>query len=150
MAKGTGSLAALVLAIWTVVAAEPELPRADDVSWPELRGHIVQLRQALQSLKTPLAAEMGGPLDALLKDEPKDPTARAARVQGILDLHCLIGVTINPESRVKAAPGPAAAKLPLDREVFLLIKVHNQAGVTNALKVAGPQLRTPGQTGEGH
>src|SRR5262249_47777127 len=58
-------------------------------------------------------------------------------------------VTINPESRVKVARGPAAAELPFNRAAVVLIKVHNEAGVTQALKVAGPQLRSRDQTGKG-
>jgi hypothetical protein len=70
-------------------------------------------------------------------------------VQKLLDSRCLIGVTINPESRVKVARGPAPAELPFNRAAVVLIKVHNEAGVTHALKVASPQLRSRDQTGKG-
>jgi hypothetical protein len=66
------------------------------------------------------------------------------RVQKLLDPHCLIGVNINPESRVKAARGPRSADLIKGQETLVLIKVHNEAGVTQGLKVSGEQLRSPG------
>jgi hypothetical protein len=149
MSRITCSSVVLLLTLSIPARAESELPLADDVSWAELRGQVENLRQALRNLKAPLADDANRAVEGLLKQEPRDPNATAAQVQRILDAHCLIGVTINPESRVKAAPGPAAAKLTRGRDAFLLVKVLNQAGVTNALKVTGPQLRTPGETGEG-
>jgi hypothetical protein len=60
----------------------------------------------------------------------------------LLDWQCLAGVHINPQSRVKAARGPLAAQLRRDRPALVLVKVHNEAGVTAALAVSGPQLRS--------
>jgi hypothetical protein len=78
----------------------------------------------------------------------EDPGAVAA-IQDLLDPHCLVGVNINPESRVKAARGDAWADLPLDRPKVFLLKLHNEGGVTARLLLGGPQLRTPEQTGPG-
>jgi hypothetical protein len=61
-------------------------------------------------------------------------------VQKLLDPHCLIAVSINPESRVKAARGPHSAELVRGRETLVLIKVFNEAGVTHGLKLSGDQL----------
>src|SRR5262249_35638287 len=36
-----------------------------------------------------------------------------------------------------------------NREVFVLIKMQNQAGVTHTLKVTGPQVRAPGKPPDG-
>jgi hypothetical protein len=146
MTRLTGSL---IILLFPLPTAALELPLADDASWAELRDDVEHLRQALRNLKTPLPPETERSLNTLLQEDPTDPTATAAHVQKALDAHCLIGVTINPESRVKATAGPASAKLPLSGEVVMLVKVHNQAGVTNALKVTGPQLLAPGQSGEG-
>jgi hypothetical protein len=63
-------------------------------------------------------------------------------VQKLLDPHCLVGININPESRVKAARGPRLAELVRDRETVVLVKIHNEAGVTHGLAVTGPQVRT--------
>lgn len=63
------------------------------------------------------------------------PEASAEAVQKLLDPHCLVAVTINPESRVKAARGPAPATLPRGRAVAFLVKVDNQAGMTHRITV---------------
>jgi hypothetical protein len=59
-------------------------------------------------------------------------------IQRILDKHCLAGVEINPESRVKVQQGPAKAILVEQGWRAFLIKVHNQAGITAALAVESP------------
>jgi hypothetical protein len=70
------------------------------------------------------------------------------KVQKILDPYCLVGISINPESRVKAARGPWEAGLVRGRETFILAKVQNDAGATHGLTVAGEQLRTATETGK--
>ncbi len=70
-------------------------------------------------------------------------------IQRSLDALCLVGITINPESRVKVARGPADAVLGKDRDVFFLIKVHNEGGVTSALSVSGPQIVSRNEPAEG-
>ena len=112
----------------------------DEVPWPHLRDHCRELLAGLEAAKAPLPAETVRALRGLLDKEPADPDAAVAAVQKLLDPHCLIGVSINPESRVKAARGPAAAELPRGREVVVLIKVHNDGGVTHPLTVSGPEL----------
>jgi hypothetical protein len=74
--------------------------------------------------------------------------AQAAQVQKLLDPLCLVIVSINAESRVKAARGPAPAILARDHETVVLIRVNNDAGVTHALAIRGPQLRSPGHQGD--
>ncbi len=117
------------------------LPVAADVPLAPLRAHCQRLLEALDAAKSPLPAETDKAMRALLHDD--DPAA-AEKIQKLLDARCLIGVSINPESRVKVARGPAAAELRLGRPVFVLVKVHNEAGVTHAVKVSGPQLRAAG------
>lgn len=141
--------AALTLPAASAVAQAP-LPVVEDVAWEPLREHCRRLLAALEAAKAPLPASTIRELKALLEKEPGDPDAAAAAVQKLLDAHCLLGVNINPESRVKAARGPAAAELPRGREVVVLVKVHNEGGVTHPLTVAGPELITrdkpePGQ-----
>ncbi len=67
-----------------------------------------------------------------------DDREAVAGIQRILDAHCLAAVQINPESRVKVARGPAAAELVERGWRQFLIKVHNEAGVTAALRVESP------------
>ena len=62
----------------------------------------------------------------------------------ILDSHCLIEVTINPESRVKAVRGKRSATLVLGKPSFVLVRVQNDGGVTHPLGVASPEAIIPG------
>jgi hypothetical protein len=78
----------------------------------------------------------------LLKEEKKtsDETA-AEKIQQLLNAQCLVGVSINPESRVKAARGPRSAELVTGKESVFLIRLLNEAGVTHPLSVESPQMR---------
>ncbi len=60
-----------------------------------------------------------------------------------LEARCLLVVSINPESRVKAVRGPAPAELRLGAPTVVTVKVVNEAGVTAGVSVSGPG------TGEG-
>jgi hypothetical protein len=125
-------------------AAGQGLPVVDDAAWGPLRDHCRQLVRALEPHQQPLPAEAVRTLRALLDREPKDPQAAAVAVQKLFDPHCLIGVSINPESRVKAARGPGSAELERGEVRLVLVKVHNDAGVTHALAVRGPGLVSEG------
>jgi hypothetical protein len=140
------SLAALSLLL-AARAAGGELPVVEGAAWGPLRDHCRQLIQGLEARKQPLPADTMRALRALLEEEPKDPEAAALAVQKLLDPHCLLGVNINPESRVKAARGPAAAELQRGESRLVLVKVHNDAGVTHALAVRGPGLVGEGLEG---
>jgi hypothetical protein len=84
-----------------------------------------------------------------LNSEPKDPSAAVREVQRLLDRHCLVAIHINPESRVKAARGPATAKLRQGEAAVLLVKVYNEAGVTHAPAVSGPGIVQLGGSASG-
>ncbi len=86
--------------------------------------------EALEALGRPLSAEAKAALDGA-----RDREAVAA----VLDPHCLAEVTINPESRVKAAPGAAAPDLVEGGWSVFLVRVNNEAGVTAPLGVGSPQ-----------
>ncbi len=60
-------------------------------------------------------------------------------IQRVLDRLCLVGVDINPEMRVKAAPGPAAPELGRGVWRACLVKVHNQAGTTAELRATNSE-----------
>jgi hypothetical protein len=51
---------------------------------------------------------------------------------------CLIEIDINPESRVKVAPGKAKPVLEPKNGRTFLVRVQNQAGVTAALRLSSP------------
>ena len=129
--------------------AQGSLPIVDEVSFIVLRENCQRLRKALETLQSPLPDEIDKQLLPLLHASAADQNVAAEKIQKLLDARCLIGVSINPESRVKAARGPLAAELLLDRPVFALVKVQNDAGVTAALRIQGPELRTAETRGEG-
>jgi hypothetical protein len=60
------------------------------------------------------------------------------QIQKILDRYCLIGVNINPESRVKIQQGPAKPELQEQGWRTFLVKVQNEAGVTAVLAATSP------------
>ncbi len=132
-----------------LAVGQSPLPVIEEVDAKPLREQCRRLLQALEGQSSPLSAENVKELQSLLKDGG-DPEKAGARIQALLDAHCLIGVHINPESRVKAARGPAPAELQHSRPVVFLVKVHNEAGVTHGLTVSGPQLRTGAKAEAGH
>jgi hypothetical protein len=116
-----------------------ELPLVDRGSLRQLQAHVRDLLNALDELGHGLPEKQKQALEPLLAE--KEGTAESLlAIQRLLDPHCLIGVTINPESRVKAARGPATAELLQEKRRVFLVKVHNDAGVTQALTLTGPQL----------
>jgi hypothetical protein len=117
-------------------AADAPLPRPADVEWQPLSAQVKRVAQALELVGAPLEAAQRTALDAALAN----PNASEAvqQVQEVLDPLCLALVTINPESRVKGAPGPAPRKLIQQGWRVFLVKVVNEGGVTAELKVTSP------------
>ena len=107
--------------------------------------------------RQPLAAQVERVVQALeLAGEPfaeRGALAGASveKIQEILDKHCLVGLEINPEARVKVQQGPAKAELMEQGWRSFLVKVHNQAGLTAAVGVdspnAGPMQNQNANTG---
>src|SRR5437879_221095 len=97
------SLVVLVLLSTAGLApAQATLPLVDGAAAEPLREHGRQLLRALEAFKAPLPTDTVRALKTLLTDAASDPATLPQRIQELLDPHCLIGVTINPESRVKA------------------------------------------------
>jgi hypothetical protein len=130
----------LALLAATPLRAQSPLPVVDDAEFAPLQAHCRGVLTAAEKKKLlpPKAVEA---LRRLLMADAQIADG-ASQVQKLLDPYCLVGVSINPESRVKAARGPAAAELRRGEEAFMLVKVHNDAGVTNGLKVSGAQIRS--------
>src|SRR5262249_22028261 len=124
-------------------------PLVADVEFEDLRGQCQRIMQCLEEMKSPLPADTSKALHTLLRDGGDDRANSAEKMQKLLDACCLIGVSINPESRVKASRGAAPEDLKLGRAVAVLVKVQNDAGVTHPLKIASPHMRSPGQTNAG-
>ena len=140
-------LSFILLAVPTALRAQSPLPIVEDVEWKTFRERTDKVLTALETLKAPLPADTLRAAKALLEKEEATPQAAEA-VQKLLDPYCLIGLSINPESRVKAVRGPAATELLQNRETVLLIKVQNEAGVTQLPGVSGPQI-TSDKAGDG-
>lgn len=88
---------------------------------------------------------LGEPFDAKTKAElAKAAKAEdgAADLQRILDRHVLFLVHINPEARVKVRQGPAKPVLVEAGWRQYLVKVHNEAGTTAAMRVVSPNARS--------
>jgi hypothetical protein len=144
----------VVVVLWLSASAaqlrgQSSLPVVEDVDYKALRAHVRTLVTGLEKQKAALPSDALADLRKLLDKEPDDPDAASSAIQKMLDAHCIIGVSINPESRVKAARGPAVIELRQDEATFVLVKIQNDAGVTAALKVAGPQIVAPGKAGDG-
>lgn len=93
---------------------------------------------AAQAERVATALEMlGDPLPAADRAALRSATS-VARIQEILDKHCLAGVHINPEARVKVQQGQARAELQQQGWRTFLVKVHNEAGITAVLAVDSP------------
>jgi len=141
------------LAFWAVLSflalysrAVAQLPLVEEVDHTALRKECAGLAKVLSTTLSKSDQDDLAEL-ALLKDPLPDDFGQ--RVQKLLDKHCLVEVSINPESRVKVARGPLEANCTLGRESFALIKVRNEAGVTEALQVSGDQLRGADTTEKG-
>lgn len=68
--------------------------------------------------------------------------ASVEKACGILDVHSLFFVNINPEQRVKVAQGPAKPELDEGGWRQFLVRVQNDAGVTAKLAATSPFAKT--------
>lgn len=92
--------------------------------------------EALEFLGAPLAVEKQAALATA--GRARD----AAKLQQLLDPEVLVAVQVNPEARVKAARGPAAARLQQAGWTPVLVKVVNESGVRSG---CGCAVRRPGR-----
>jgi len=121
-------------------ANEPTpLPLVTGVPAQPLVAQMKRLTEALEFLGSPLSAAERKRLEAAAGKDDGDP---AREIQEVLDPHCLVGVDINPEMRVKAAQGPAAPELVEQGWRTFLVKVRNQSGSTASLRAISPHARS--------
>jgi hypothetical protein len=125
------------------------LPIVEDVEWRPFRDRCRQLLKAINKSPAPLSAEAVRSVRTLLDRQADDQREVVRGVQKLLDPHCLLAVNINPESRVKAARGPASVELRQNQETLALIKIHNDGGVTHTLHLSGPEIVGAGEREEG-
>jgi outer membrane murein-binding lipoprotein Lpp len=104
-----------------------------DVEGQPLAANVTRLLQALDFLGAPLSSETTAALKVAAQ-------ARGAKkIQELLDPNVLVVVTLNPESRVKAARGPATATLRQHGYTPVLLKIVNDSTVMKALHITSPQ-----------
>ena len=132
-----------VVLIFTVVslASLSSLARAQSLQSVDAEGQPVaanvgRVLQALEVLGSPLPADTTAALKTAIDNRD------AKKIQELLDAYVLIQVTLNPESRVKVARGPATATLQQGGFVPFIIKVINDSTVKKALQITSPQEGT--------
>jgi len=132
------TMLAMICFIQAAGARAGELTFVKNVEAQPLWAQARRVIEALDFLGNPLPQEKK---DALQKAAEAGDSTLVKAIQDAFDPLCLIEVNINPESRVKAAPGPAAPELVEQGWRQFLVKVHNEAGVTTELKIVSPNAR---------
>ncbi len=128
-------------------SAESPWPLVTKVERQPLVAATERIVSALDFVGSPLStAEKQALTDAAKLPEPGD-SLRA--IQKILDPHCLVAVSINPESRVSVIEGPVKKELIQQGWRTFLIKVHNEAGVTAPLVPESVNLQPVYARGKG-
>jgi hypothetical protein len=130
-----GVIGSIVLAGCGVDASgqEASLPIVESVELQPLVAQVRRVVAALETIGEPiLSTEERAAIDAAAASTDERSAARS--IQEVLDRHCLFGVTINPESRVKVERGPAKAELVEQGWRSFLVKVKNEAGITARLR----------------
>jgi hypothetical protein len=137
-AKSLVQIAALVVstAILILPARADELEIVTNVDLQPVKAQAGRIVDALAFLGEPLTKEERARLDKALA--ATDKTDALAGIQQVFDARALVGVNINPESRVSVVRGPAKAALYEQGWRIFLVKVHNEAGVTAGLRVSSP------------
>lgn len=115
------------------------LPIEKNVEWQPFAAQVSRLIEATDYLGSPFSAGEKTAIQAAMKEN--DPSRASEKLQEILDGHCLFGVQINPEMRVKVAAGPAKPELVEQGWRHFLVKVQNESGTTAALRVASPNAQ---------
>ena len=83
-----------------LICSAEELPLVNSVELQPLTAQVTRVLQALEMIGEPLPA---GDVKQLKEAKTVE------QIQRVLDKHCLAGININPESRVKVQQGPAKA-----------------------------------------
>lgn len=134
----TLGLAALLAVNWAQAAAP--LPLVKDVERQPFQAAVKRLLEATDYLGSPLDAVEKKAIAAAMEESA--PETAVERLQTILDAHCLFGVQINPEMRVKVAAGPARPDLIEQGWRLFLVKVQNDSGTTAELRAVSLNARS--------
>ncbi len=115
------------------------LPIERNVEWQPFAAQVNRLIEATDYLGSPFSAEDKQAIETAMKES--DVARAGEKVQEILDRHCLFGVQINPEMRVKVAGGAAPPELVEQGWRQFLVKVVNDSGTTAALRAVSPNAQ---------
>ena len=126
------ALALLVLAATGIVSSAATLTVVSAEGQP-LAANVERLAEALEYLGAPLPPETRTALTRA--GQARD----AQKLQELLDPHVLLVVDLNPEARVKVERGPASAGLQQAGYTPVLVKVVNESGGTQRLRIGSPQ-----------
>ncbi len=126
-------LLALLLAVFVHAGRAAALPEPVAVEGQPLAANVQRVVEALEFLGAPLTKAKQAVLAAA--GQARDAT----KLQQLLDAEVLFLVNINPEARVKVARGPATARLQQAGWTPVLVKVVNESGGTQRLRVRSPQ-----------
>lgn len=137
-------LAVLSMVIPTAVAQELPVVTVENQPFAAAAKRLVL---ALDSIGSPLSDKDKAAISAAV--ELQDAAESNRRIQQTLDRLCVVGVHINPESRVKIQEGPAAKELIQQGWRTFLVKVHNEAGITAKLRVSSPNAKPIYMQGRG-
>ncbi|MCA9412104.1 MAG: CehA/McbA family metallohydrolase [Candidatus Omnitrophica bacterium] len=136
-------IALLCLAIIATIGPKSveaeELPLVEGVEFQPFASATGRLLEALEFIGSPMSDED----TATVKEALQNPKLEEAleTIQKTLDKYVLIGVQINPESRVKVKEGMASKELMERGWKSFLVKVHNEAGVTAKLEPESPNSK---------
>ncbi|MBC7927154.1 MAG: CehA/McbA family metallohydrolase [Bryobacteraceae bacterium] len=126
----------IAIALTLLLCSGEELPIVSTVEFQPLAAQVARVLQAMEMIGEPLPLDDTRQLRQLLEGPATTKSLEA--IQRVLDKHSLVGVEINPESRVKVQQGTAKAELVEQGWRAFLVKVHNQAGVTAVLAPGSP------------
>ncbi len=115
------------------------LPIISNVPIQPLSAQVHRLLEALDFLGAPLTTK---DKESLLATLAKPDENAASTVQSILDKYCLLGINVNPESRVKLEAGEMKRELLAGGWRSFLLKIHNEAGVTANLVAVSPNAKS--------
>src|SRR6185503_18162254 len=130
------AVAAAALALPKLLRAQValELPIVRNVPLQPLVAQVKRVVAAMDFLGAPLSAADKAALESAFALGDARAADAGERIQRVLDASCLVGVNINPQSRVKVLRGSAPAELVEQGWRQFLVKVHNEAGVTAPLR----------------
>ncbi len=126
-------------------SASDGLPRIVDLPWAEQDQILFQRLVAGLKVSDHHLHPLAQSLHHSLMGHEDINTPITESIQSLLDPFCLASVTINPESRVKVALGPAKPVLGSGSWTVFLVRVHNEAGVTAPLRCLSPNAAIEGE-----